>query len=70
MHPHMCTIPDLQCDPHEALDVFHLHLFAAEPLAAVIGAGCSEASEAVAEVAQYYNLSTVLILVIKFDNKL
>ena len=51
--------PPLQCDRHQALEVFHSYLFDNQPLAALIGAGCPLASEAVAEVSQYYNLSLV-----------
>ena len=49
-----------QCCRQQALDVFHSHLFnSTDPEVAVIGGGCSLASEALAEISQYYNMSVV-----------
>lgn len=55
----------MQCDEKVALDELHSSLFGfpqrMNPLGqvAIIGAGCSLATKAVAEISQYYNLTVV-----------
>lgn len=49
----------LQCTRKGALDPFFTQLFESPRVVAAVGAGCSIASEALAEVAHYYNFSVV-----------
>ena len=49
----------MQCTRKGALTTFFTHLFEPPEEIAVIGAGCSVASEAVAEIVDYYNLTMV-----------
>jgi len=53
------TEGDSECNRKQALDTFFLHLFNPPHEVAVVGAGCSVASEALAEIIPYYNLSMV-----------
>ncbi len=55
-----CNVCFLQCDRKEALDVLHSELLeSTAPDVAILGAGCSTATEAVAELAQFYSLPVV-----------
>ena len=49
----------LQCTRKGALDAFFTQLFESPRAVAAVGAGCSIATEALAEVAHYYNFSVV-----------
>jgi len=55
----VCVCVLMQCNRKQALDTFFLHLFNPPHEVAVVGAGCSVASEALAEIIPYYNLSMV-----------
>ena len=55
----LCVCVLMQCNRKQALDTFFLHLFNPPHEVAVVGAGCSVASEALAEIIPYYNLSMV-----------
>ena len=57
----------VQCTRKGALSTFFTHLFEPPEEIAVIGAGCSVASEAVAEIVDYYNLTMVETKVIAYQ---
>ncbi len=52
----------MQCDHRDAQRVFYESLLTQPDQLAVVGAGCSEASIGVAEVATYYNIPMVRIV--------
>ena len=50
----------LQCDRKVGLDALHFQLLREPRKIAVLGAGCSVATEPTAQVSHYYNITQVL----------
>jgi len=54
-----------QCERTRALEVLHAGLFEPPTKIAVMGAGCSVATEPTAEISHFYNMTQVSITAIK-----
>ena len=56
----------LQCDHTMSLDALHAGLLNSPTKIAVMGSGCSVATEPAAEISHYYNLTQVCNTIISF----
>ncbi len=52
---------EIQCDHTMSLDALHQGVLSPPTKIAVIGSGCSVATEPAAEISHYYNLTQVLL---------
>ena len=60
----MVSLYHMQCDHKGAQGVFYQSLFNEPNEVAIIGAGCSVSTVAVAEVAQYYYIPMVINVIV------
>ena len=63
---------DLQCQRTVALDAFFAEIVQEPVNLAMIGAGCSVATEPIAEVSQYYNIvhvSKQICITLNYDHR-